>query len=61
MPINEGGLRPFLSRTLQIKLEGENNIFNCGIVIGVLTGEGNRSELVEAGADIVIDKITDLS
>ena len=38
--------------------EGKNA--HCGIVIGVLTGEGNRSELIQAGADIIVDKITDL-
>ena len=38
--------------------EGKNA--NCGLVIGVLTGEGTRDELIYSGADIVIDKITDL-
>lgn len=44
--------------TINDMKEGKNA--NCGIVIGVLSGEGNRSELVEAGADIIVDKITDL-
>ena len=38
--------------------EGKNA--NCGIVIGVLTGEGTRTELLNAGADMIVDKITDL-
>ena len=38
--------------------EGKNA--NCGFIVGVLTGEGTKMELYNAGADIVVDKITDL-
>ncbi len=38
--------------------EGKNA--NCGLVVGVLTGEGTNIELIHAGADIVVEKITDL-
>ena len=38
--------------------EGKNA--NCGLVIGVLSGEGTSNELIDAGADMIIDKITDL-
>ena len=44
--------------TINDMKEGKNA--DCGIVIGVLTGEGDRSELIQAGADIIVDKITDL-
>ena len=38
--------------------EGKNA--NCGLVIGVLTGDTYYRDLLDAGADIVIDKITNL-
>ena len=39
-------------------LEGKNA--NCGLVVGVLSSTNNEEELLNAGADIVINKITDL-
>ena len=44
--------------TINDMKEGKNA--NCGLVIGVLTGEGTRTELLNAGADMIVDKITDL-
>ena len=44
--------------TINDMKEGKNA--NCGIVIGVLTGEGTRTELLNAGADMIVNKITDL-
>ena len=38
--------------------EGKNA--GCGLVIGVLSGADNEEELFKAGADIVVDVITDL-
>ena len=38
--------------------EGKNA--HCGLTIGVLTGNENKTNLTEAGADIVIDSIMDL-
>jgi len=38
--------------------EGKNA--NCGLVIGVLSGANNKEELLDAGADLILDKITDL-
>lgn len=38
--------------------EGKNA--NCGVVIGVLSGANNKEELLDAGADLILDKITDL-
>ena len=33
---------------------------HCGLTIGVLTGYDNKQNLIEAGADIVVNNITDL-
>ena len=39
-------------------LEGKNA--NCGLTIGVLSGYETKENLINSGADVVINKITDL-
>lgn len=39
-------------------LEGRNS--HCGLTIGVLTGYESKENLIKAGADVVINQITDL-
>ena len=39
-------------------LEGINA--NCGLIIGVLSGHEKKDNLLSAGADAVVNKITDL-
>ncbi len=39
-------------------LEGVNA--NCGLVIGVLSGHEKKDNLLSVGADVVVNKITDL-
>ena len=39
--------------------EGKNA--GCGLTIGVLTGYENKENLIDSGADIVVNTITDLN
>ena len=49
----------FQQQTHQKIFEGRNA--GCGLVIGVLSGASSETELRNAGADMILENITDLN
>ena len=35
-------------------------VIGCGLVIGVLSGADSEKDLLEAGADVIVSRITDI-